>query len=85
MQEKPDLTPLKARLYTIIFEAETRGGKRFDVLLMLMIVASVITVFLESIPSLRSQHSALFLRWSGSSPLRSRRNTCCESTARFVR
>ncbi len=65
MQGKQDLTPLKAGLYTIIFEAETPAGKRFDIVLMLMIVASVITVFLESIPSLRSQHSALFyaLEW----------------------
>jgi len=65
MKRERQLTPLQARLYEIIFEAESPLGKRFDIGLMIMIVASVITVFLESIPSLRAEYSQVFfvLEW----------------------
>lgn len=57
---------LKQRLYTIIFEAETPGGKAFDVILLLLILASVATVSLESVAELRQEHLRLFLalEWS---------------------
>ena len=40
------------RLHEIIFEADTRGGKLFDVALMLAIVASVAVVMIESLPDM---------------------------------
>jgi voltage-gated potassium channel len=42
----------KERLYEIIFEADTRTGKFFDVLLLCVIVLSVVLVMLESVPSI---------------------------------
>lgn len=44
---------LKSKLHEIIFEAETPGGKAFDVMLLLLIVASVCTVLLESVRGIR--------------------------------
>lgn len=41
--------PLRARLHEIIFEADTRTGKAFDVVLLVAIVASVVAVMLESV------------------------------------
>ncbi len=49
----------RQRLYEIIFEADTPTGKAFDVALILLILASVITVMLESVPSIREQHGSL--------------------------
>lgn len=53
------------RWHEVIFEAETPAGKRFDVLLLVAIVLSVLTVLLESVPSLASGHPAWFfwLEW----------------------
>jgi len=64
-KEERTLSPFQAKLYRIIFEADTPAGKRFDIWLFLMIMASVVTVFLESIPSLGEQYSRLFytLEW----------------------
>ena len=44
----------RARLHEIIFEADTAEGKAFDVALLVCIVASVITVSLESVASIRA-------------------------------
>lgn len=43
------------RWYEVIFEAETRAGKAFDVLLLLVIVISIAAVMLESVAAIRSQ------------------------------
>lgn len=65
MNSERSLSPFQARLYQIIFEADTPAGKRFDVWLLVMILASVLTVFLESIPSLALEYRPLFkvLEW----------------------
>lgn len=47
------MQPWRARLHEIIFEADTRAGKAFDVGLLVAIVLSVLVVVLESVPSLR--------------------------------
>ncbi len=47
---------LRARLHTIIFEADTPAGKAFDVALLWAIVFSVTAVMLESVASLREQY-----------------------------
>ena len=41
---------MKEKLYEIIFEADTKSGKLFDLVLIFMIIASIIIVFIESIP-----------------------------------
>jgi len=46
-------------LRVIIFEADTRPGKIFDVVLLWSIVASVLVVILESVPMIRADYSTL--------------------------
>jgi voltage-gated potassium channel len=48
-ENKPSL---KHRLHEIIYEADTRGGKLFDVILLIAILASILFVMLESIQSI---------------------------------
>ena len=51
------------RIHEIIFEADTKQGKLFDVLLMWAILLSVAVVFLESVDSI-SESFARELRWA---------------------
>lgn len=55
----------KERLYHIIFEADTPEGKRFDVILLGMIISSVVIVMLDSVPALQEKYGAIFfaLEW----------------------
>lgn len=48
------------KLHEVIFEADTPEGKAFDVILLILIAASVLTVMLESIEPLQRQYAALF-------------------------
>jgi voltage-gated potassium channel len=50
----------RAKLHEIIFEADTPEGKAFDVILLILIAASVLTVMLESIEPLQRQYATLF-------------------------
>lgn len=65
MASQSNLT-LKQKLYNIIFEAETPAGKVFDIALLVIIVASVVVVSLESVVSLRRDYLPLFqtLEWT---------------------
>ena len=56
----------RQRLYSVIFEADTRAGRLFDLTLIGFIMASVAVVVLDSIASVHAQHSALFntLEWA---------------------
>lgn len=52
----------KARLYRVIFGTDTPAGRRFDVILIIVILASVLAVIIESITLYQSQLSqALFI------------------------
>ena len=55
----------RERIHEVIFEADTRGGRVFDLLLMMAIILSVITVSLESVESVNSSYKKelLFLEW----------------------
>ncbi len=53
------LSGWRLRLYTIIFEADTRAGHLFDMALIAMILASVAVVVLDSMASVHQQHG----RW----------------------
>ncbi|SEL84226.1 voltage-gated potassium channel [Stigmatella aurantiaca] len=46
---------LRARLHTLIFEADTPSGKAFDVALLWAIVLSVLAVMLESVAEVRAR------------------------------
>ncbi len=60
-----DPNSLKERLWRIIFLSDTKAGRAFDVLLLVLISASVLVVMLESVESLRARHLPLFrgLEW----------------------
>ena len=59
MDTKNTATTARTRLHEIIFEADTPGGKLFDVLLILSIVISVILVMLDSVSSIRQSYGML--------------------------
>jgi voltage-gated potassium channel len=43
-------------LYRVIFQADTRAGRAFDLALIWLILASVLTVLLESVPHIRAAY-----------------------------
>ncbi len=45
-------------MHEVIFEADTRGGRLFDIALLLCIIMSVTAVLMESVPSIRQSHGA---------------------------
>ena len=47
---------LKHRLHEIIYEADTRGGKLFDVILLIAILTSILFVMLESVQSIDEKY-----------------------------
>ncbi len=47
------------KLHEIIFEADTAGGKAFDIALLLAIVLSIVAVLLESVAGVRADYGAL--------------------------
>jgi voltage-gated potassium channel len=49
----------RQQIHEIVFEAETLPGKIFDIVLMLMILASVAAVLLESVRSIRGEYGLL--------------------------
>ena len=62
---KPRL-PLRDTLYRVIFEADTRAGKLFDIFLLLTIFLSVLIVALESVQDLNQKYGKIFiiLEWT---------------------
>ena len=59
MQTEPALrSAWRLRLHEIVFEADTRAGRFFDVGLLIAILASLATVVLESIPEIRADYGA---------------------------
>lgn len=55
----------KERLFEIIFKADTKEGKAFDVVLITLIVISIVTVILDSVPGISaSMHDAFkIIEW----------------------
>ncbi len=50
----------RLRLYTIIFEADTKAGRRFDLALIAAVLASVVVVVLDSVASISARYGDLF-------------------------
>ncbi len=50
----------KQKLHEVIYEADTPGGRLFDVILLLVIVFSIVLVMLESVKSLNARYSDWF-------------------------
>lgn len=55
----PEPKGVRERVHEVIFEADTPGGKAFDVVLLLAILASVVAVMLESVAWIRSDHGTV--------------------------
>jgi voltage-gated potassium channel len=57
---------LRSKLHEIIFEADTRSGKLFDLILMALIIISVIAVMLDSIKSIHQQYTGILyaIEWA---------------------
>lgn len=53
------LSSWKHRLHEIIYEADTPAGKLFDVVLLIAILASILFVMLESVPSINEAYGDL--------------------------
>jgi voltage-gated potassium channel len=56
MNSKAQSGKWKARLYEIIFEADTPAGKAFDIILMVCIITSVLVVTLESVSEIKIKY-----------------------------
>jgi voltage-gated potassium channel len=58
-------SPRRRATYEVIFGHETRAGRAFDVVLILVILASVLAIMLESVASIRAVHgpSLRALEW----------------------
>jgi voltage-gated potassium channel len=58
-------TGWRLRLYTVIFESDTRAGRLFDIALIVLILLSVLVVVLDSLPGLPAgQRAALYrIEW----------------------
>ena len=58
--------PWQTRLHEIVYESNTKAGKAFDIALLILIIASIATVMLDSIPSLRKKYGDVFfvLEWA---------------------
>lgn len=56
---------IKSKLHEIIFEADTKEGKLFDVVLLIAILLSVAVVVLESVKSIRVEYGKILyaLEW----------------------
>lgn len=52
--------PWKQRLHEIIYEADTRAGKLFDVILLWVIIFSIAFVMLESVQSINEKYHDFF-------------------------
>ncbi len=55
------MSRIKQSLNEIIFEADTKSGKIFDVALLIIILISVVLVMLESVPGIRKEHGDLLI------------------------
>ncbi|OIQ96677.1 cyclic nucleotide-gated potassium channel [mine drainage metagenome] len=62
---REDKAPWRDAVYQIIFEADTRAGKLFDIGLVVAIVLSVIVVMLDSVANIHVQwgHQLFYLEW----------------------
>src|SRR5687768_9491467 len=50
---------LRERIYIIIFEHDTKAGKTFDVLLLVAVLLSVLSVLMESVKEVREESNHL--------------------------
>ena len=49
----------KIKMHEIIFEADTSGGKTFDIILLVSIIISVLIVMLDSVPGIKKDYGKI--------------------------
>ena len=56
---------IKKRIYEVVFEAETREGRIFDLVLLVAILISVFLVIIETVPAIRNEYGReiILLEW----------------------
>jgi voltage-gated potassium channel len=59
MKTKDSSYRLRTKLHEIIFEADTRAGKFFDLMLIVSIITSVVMVMLDSVNGIQQDHGTL--------------------------
>ncbi len=52
---------LKTKIHRVVFEAETPAGKAFDILVLVLILASVVTIALETVTAFRREFLQYFI------------------------
>lgn len=52
---------IKEKLHQVIFEADTPAGKNFDIILLILIVASVLTVLIESVEEIHNNYGMILM------------------------
>lgn len=57
MQEKKTHNNWKHKLHEVIYEADTPAGKWFDIILLILIIASIVVVMLESVDDIGSVYA----------------------------
>ena len=57
---------IREKIHEVIFEADTPLGKIFDIVLIVLILGSLVTVMLESVESINAQYQEVFkvIEWS---------------------
>lgn len=57
---------IRDKIHEVIFEADTPLGKLFDIVLIILILSSLVTVMLESVESINAQYKEVFkvIEWS---------------------
>lgn len=56
LKETQKLSPHQRKLHEIIFEADTKAGKQFDIILLFSIMLSVLVVILDSVSSINTMY-----------------------------
>ncbi len=59
MKQKVQKSSWKNKLHEIIYEADTKEGKFFDIILLITIIASIVLVMLESVESIDKKYHDL--------------------------
>lgn len=65
-EEPPQAGAVRQQVHDIIFEADTRAGRAFDIALLLLILISVAAVMMDSVASIRQRWGPLLtiIEWS---------------------
>lgn len=53
----------RSRLHETIYESNTNAGKMFDLALLIVILASIVVVMLDSVPSIHQRYGGTLLIW----------------------